>query len=113
MNRDVARGIAAKAWNHPNCRRRVMDPNLLNEFAEILADEVQKAQLEPREITIADAKYFFKKSFNDDFLFKNAYRDAISKVILSDQTGDAPANLQTRADCNVLADQLMKRIFES
>jgi hypothetical protein len=110
MTRDEARGIAAKAWVHPNNRRRVMEPSICEAFADILLDEVEKAKLDP---SIKNARFALKKAFKDDPGFRKTYEANIAEILLADQDSEAPANLATRADCNVLADQLIKRILES
>lgn len=43
---DEARGIAAKIWCLPNNRRRVMDAQLCEDFANLLIDEVAKISVD-------------------------------------------------------------------
>lgn len=113
MNRDVARGIAAKAWVHPNNRRRVLDPGVAEAFADILIEELGKAQLSPNSPTVAECRNGIKAAFVADPDFRRTYEANIAEVILADQISTTPGNLFTRSDCNVLADQIIKRIFES
>ena len=110
MTIEEARGIAAKAWCHSNNRRRILDPGLCEAFAEIILDEVSK--ITPT-LTTKDARDHFKKVFKDDPSFRNAYVANIAETILSDQVSDEPGNLMTRPDCGAMADQIIKRIFES
>jgi hypothetical protein len=90
-----------------------MDPSLCDAFADILIDEVAKASLFSKVPTIKQARDAFKEAFKDDLSMRKGYVASIAEIILADQLSEAPANLTTLADCNVLADELVKRIFES
>lgn len=112
MNLDEARGIAAKAWtSHHNVRRRQIDGGICQAFSEILVEEVAKAKLDV-EPTIAQARAVLKTALADVELRK-AYVANIALVIHADQSSEAPANLPSLADCNVIADAIVKRILES
>lgn len=43
---DEARGLAAKVWTRPNSRRKVLDAQLCEEFANVLVDEIAKRGLD-------------------------------------------------------------------
>lgn len=112
MQIDEARGIAAKVWLLQNHRRKVMDKELLESFANILLDEVEKANL-PKEPTVAQSRQAIAKAFQADPSFRKSYEANIAETILADQLSDSPANLTHRGDCAVLADVLIKVVFES
>lgn len=113
MQLDEARGIAAKVWLDPNHRRKVMDKGILDSFANILVDEVEKAKLEGVEPTISQARAAFAKAFREDSGFRKSYEANIAEAIFADQSSETPGNLMSRSDCNLLADELIKRIFET
>lgn len=46
---EEARGIVAKIWMGPNYRRRVMDTQLCEDFANVLVDELIKTSVDTPE----------------------------------------------------------------
>ena len=45
LTMDEARGIAARIWTRSNHKRKIMDPQLCEDIADVLVDEVMKVTL--------------------------------------------------------------------
>jgi len=46
LTMDEARGIAARIWTRTNHKRKIMDPSLCEDIADVLVDEVTKRSLD-------------------------------------------------------------------
>jgi hypothetical protein len=46
LSMDEARGIAAGIWTRTNHRRKIMDPSLCEDIADVLVNEIEKRRLD-------------------------------------------------------------------
>jgi hypothetical protein len=93
LTMDEARGIAARIWTRTNHRRKVMDPSLCEDIADVLVEEVAKNNIDDAKQNQKVADFERLKSGHEKL--KEHYAEAqseISKMKLN------MANLQSEID---------------
>ncbi len=82
LTMDEARGIAATIWTRSNNKRKVMDPQLCEDIADVLVDEVSKVNLDPKELDSLKETHEKLKTLHTELQDEN---DKLKERIVADQ----------------------------